>query len=148
MQTGSPNLRRHVLDDWFMWRIHNNFYKVYLTSEDPLQLCVYSFLCHAVQRQTILDVCHLTLASSTQSVPNFIILVSPVFLTTPWHPWISVLVETFPSCQLILRIHDDCSCHRNDSSIIKVAAWDHKYSKESQEGGKQYSKQEIDRPWK
>ena len=53
------------------------------------------------------------------------------FLCSPGPPRISVLLKAVFSCLLTQRIHDDCGCHRNDSSIIKVAACDHKYSKES-----------------
>lgn len=53
------------------------------------------------------------------------------FSATPGPTRISVLLKAVFSCLLTQRIHDDCGCHRNDSSIIKVAAWAHKYSKES-----------------
>lgn len=53
------------------------------------------------------------------------------FPTIPGTPRGSVLLKAVFCYHLTQRSHDDCGCHRNDSSIIKMAAWDHKYSKES-----------------
>ena len=126
-----------------------SYYMACLPSVDTWQVCAHSFTCTSWNKRGIKEGWVLALCDVEQSQslfwasvissfsipiwydPTSIRSMLSGFSATPGPPRISVLLKAVFSCLLTQRIHDDCGCHRNDSSIIKVAAWDHKYSKES-----------------
>lgn len=145
-------IKFHIQVSEFKWRTHNNsILWPHLPSVDSWICCAHSFTCTAWCKKKKRDLHSISVGYWAKPVPflelsHLILSVSDLiwsylqwfnalrFSYYPGPAGISVLLNAVFSCQFTQRIHDGCGCHRNDSSIIKVAACDHTYSKESWRG--------------
>lgn len=141
-------IKFHIQVSEFKWRTHNNsILWPHLPSVDTWICCAHSFTCTAWCKKKKRDLHSISVGYWAKPVSflelsHLILSVSDLIwsylqwfnaLRFPYYPGpprISALLNAVFSCQFTQRIHDGCGCHRNDSSIIKVAACDHTYSKE------------------